>query len=434
MSRLVDCLYLLAGLLASPWLAYRVWTTGKYRRGLLSKLVGSAASFGGDAPRAWFHGVSVGEVILLEPVIRAFRQRRPGWHCVISTTTDTGYEEARRRFPDTPVFFWPFDFSWAVRRALRRVNPSLVVLAEGELWPNFLAAARARAVPVAVVNARMSPRSFRRYRALRPLARRLLAGVQLFLVQSAEYAGYLTRLGVEPGRVRVTGSVKYDGVTADAHNSRTEELRRVLAVRPGQMVWIAGSTQAPEEDIVLGIYSGLRTANPNLRLVLVPRQRERFEPVASLLARRGMPFVRRSELKNPADDPCAVVLVDTIGELGALWGLADLAFVGGSLDGRRGGQNMIEPAAYGVPVLFGPHVWNFRETADRLLTAEAAVQVADVQGLEKAVRVLLGDPAERRRLGEAARRFVTSQQGAAERTAQWLDQLVAGRIPAREAA
>jgi 3-deoxy-D-manno-octulosonic-acid transferase len=439
MSLLFDVGYFLALLLFSPWLVYKALTTGKYRRGLWPKLSGAAFLRHGDAPCAWFHGVSVGEVHLLRQVVAAFRRRHPDWQCAVSTTTDTGFDEARRHFPDLPVFCWPFDFSWAARRALRRVRPSLVILAEGEMWPNFLLAAERQGVPVAVINARMSPRSFGRYRRLGVLARRLLARVALFAAQTPDYAAHLRRLGAPVGRVHVTGSVKYDGTSADRGNPRTQELRRLLAVQEDDLIFIAGSTQAPEEEVALTIFRRLRADFPRLRLVLVPRQKDRFDEVAALLTRSGEAFVRRSALAACGFAPnakpqAAVVLVDTIGELGALWGLADVAFVGGSLDGKRGGQNMIEPAAYGAAVLFGPHVWNFRDAAARLTAAGGAVQVADAASLEAAVRRLLANAAERARLGSAARQFVKDQQGATERTLDLLDTLLTSRGETRTAA
>jgi 3-deoxy-D-manno-octulosonic-acid transferase len=424
MPYLLNLLYLLALLLLSPRLLYRALTTGKRIRGPWAKLSGQAFLRAGDAPCAWFHGVSVGEVHLLRQVIAAFCRRYPDWECVVSTTTETGFEEVRKRFPDLPVFFWPLDFTWAVRRALRRVRPGLVVLAEGELWPNFLAAARRLGVPVAVINARLSPRSFRRYRRLGPLTRRVFRRLDLCLVQTEEYAEHFRALGAAPERVHVTGSVKYDGACTERDNPRTQELRRLLNVGSADLVWVAGSTQAPEERIALDIYRRARTQHPNLRLILVPRQKDRFDEVAGLLRRSGLPFVRRSELTGPVEDRSAVVLVDTIGELGALWGLADVAFVGGSLDGQRGGQNMIEPAAYGAAVLFGPHTWNFRPDVARLLEAGAVVQVADAEELESAVGHLLGDAEERARLGAAGRRLVLQQLGATARTVELLERVL----------
>jgi 3-deoxy-D-manno-octulosonic-acid transferase len=431
MPYLLNVVYLLAVFLASPWLVYKAFTTGKYRRGMLRKFFGTALVRDGDEPCAWFHGVSVGEIHLLRQLVARFRERHPDWECVISTTTDTGFAEACRHFPDLHVFYWPLDLSWAVHRALCKVNPSLVVLAESELWPNFLLAAKHRGVPVAVVNARMSPRSLARYRRLAMLVRPLLDRIDRIAVQTEEYAAAFRALGASDDRLCVTGSVKYDGVVGDRYNARTQALGQLLGVRGGDLVWIAGSTQAPEEEIAVDIFRRLREVYPNLRLFLVPRQKERFDEVATLLRRSGVPFVRRSQIAPGATDHSVipsflhpVILVDTIGELGALWGLADVAFVGGSLDGRRGGQNMIEPAAYGAAVAFGPHVWNFRDTAERLVAAEAAIQVADAAELEAAARRLLGDAAERVRMGEAARQFVEQQQGATDRTVAVLEELL----------
>jgi 3-deoxy-D-manno-octulosonic-acid transferase len=438
MPYLLNVVYLLLGLMASPVLVYKVLTTGKYRRGMACKLTGRVKISSRHPvipsprqlrrpPVIWFHGVSVGEIHLLRQVVSAFRLRHPRWQCVISTTTDTGFDEACKHFADLDVTWWPLDFSWAVDRALRRVKPALVVLAEGELWPNFLLAARRRRVPVAVINARMSPGSFRHYRLLGRFGRRMLAPIGLVAAQTEDYAANYRALGMAPERVRVTGSVKYDGVVADRRNPRTLELGRLLGIAAGDRVWVCGSTQAPEETIAIGIFRRLKQAEPNLRLILVPRQRERFEEVAGLLRRAGQAFLRRSEISVPARSRSEVILVDTIGELSAVWGLADLAFVGGSLDGRRGGQNMIEPAAYGVPVLFGPHVWNFRAPAASLVAAGAALQVADATGLKDALRRLLADPVRRHGMGIAGQRFVQQQQGATEQTVRLLDELLADK-------
>jgi 3-deoxy-D-manno-octulosonic-acid transferase len=269
----------------------------------------------------------------------------------------------------------------------------------------------------------MSPRSFKRYRLVPLLARSWLRCVSMYAVQTESYASCYRALGVQPERIRVTGSVKYDGVIGDRANARTQDLKRLLGVGSNELIWVAGSTQSPEETIVLDIYRFLYRNYPSLRLIIVPRQKDRFEEVAAFLSRSGLPFVRRTQLTMPLQNREAIVLMDTIGELGALWGIADIAFVGGSLDGRRGGQNMIEPAAYGAAVVFGPHVWNFRDTVNRLLEAEAAVQIHDATELEKAMDRLIREPAERQRLGKAARQLVLSQQGATERTLDCLDEL-----------
>jgi 3-deoxy-D-manno-octulosonic-acid transferase len=360
----------------------------------------------------------------LRQVIATFRRCYPQVPCVISTTTDTGFDEACRCFPDLFVFYYPFDFSWAVRRSLRGVAPRLIVLAEAELWPNFLIAARQQGVPVVVINGRMSPRSLKRYQWVRPLSRWLFGHLDLLLMQTEHYARAMRLLGVRPDRVAVTGNIKFDGVVADRRNPRTDSLRDLLKVKADELIWIAGSTQAPEEEIILRIWQKLRTNYPNLRLLLVPRHKERFEELAQLLTQAGVDFVRRASCEDLGRP---VVLVDTLGELGALWGLADVAFVGGSLDGRRGGQNMIEPAAYGVAVVFGPYVWNFADTAARLIDAQAACQISDAGQLETVVRLLLEDNVERHHLGAAARDFVKRQQGATEKTIAMLAEILDAR-------
>jgi 3-deoxy-D-manno-octulosonic-acid transferase len=447
MPFLLDALYLLALAVLSPWLVWRAVATGRYRRDLRAKLLGRVHVPNPDGrPVAWFHGVSVGEVHLLGTLVAAFRRRHPDWLVVVSSTTDTGLDEARKRFADLPVIAYPFDFSWAVAAALDAVKPSLVVLAESELWPNFLAAAERRRVPVTVVNARMSPRSFARLRRLAAPARRLMfRHVAAFAVQSQDYADRLRQLGVDAARLTVTGSVKYDGATGD--RSRARELQRVLGLEkePGDsrqeagdkadglspapclqapLIWVAGSTHAPEESIVLDVFARLRSQFPHLRLILVPRHPDRFAEVAALVERSGLPFVRRSQITSPLPEMPAVVLLDTVGELGAAWGLADVGYTGGSLDGKRGGQSMIEPAGYGVPALFGPHVWNFRDAANRLVEAGGAVMVRDAAELGRELAKLLEDSGLRQRMGEAARKLVREQQGATVRTLDVLDQVL----------
>lgn len=422
MPYLLNLGYLAALLLLSPWLLYKACTTGKYRSGLREKFFGLVPQRDDVRPCVWFHGVSVGEILLLRKVVAAFRQRHPRYQVVISTTTDTGLAEARKHFADLLTFYWPLDFTWSVRRALRQIRPELIVLAESELWPNFLWAAKRAGAKTAIINGRMSPRSFRRYQKLQLLARPLFRQLDLCLMQTEEYAQHLRQLGAPA--VQATGSVKYDGAVTDRHNPRTRELRTLFGIGPEELVWIAGSTQAPEEEIALSIFQRLRLQWPHLRLILVPRQKDRFDEVAQLLQRSGVPFVRRSQLTQPPADSSAVILVDTIGELGAIWGLADIAFVGGSLDGKRGGQNMLEPAGYGAAVTFGPHVWNFKQDVARLLERQAAVQVQDAAGLEQQTQRLLRDAAWRQRLGQAAQQLVLSQQGAAERTITLLGQLL----------
>jgi 3-deoxy-D-manno-octulosonic-acid transferase len=316
-----------------PWLVYRSLRTGRYRQHLRDKLLGPEQPLTDcTRPVAWFHGVSVGEVHLLRQVVRAFRERHPDWQVVVSSTTDTGLAEAQKHFADLVVLPYPFDFSWACRRAIRAVSPRLIVLAESELWPNFLKAANRAGVPVVVVNGRMSPRTYRRNARAAGLARRLLFDrVTAFGMQSESYAGHLRALGVAIDRVHVTGNVKYDGVLLDRDNSKTRDLRNLLGLGPSDRVWVAGSTHDPEERIVLAAYGRLRRQFPALRLVLIPRAPERFDEVARLVKAAALPCVRRSQLPvNMTVPRDGVILIDTLGELGAVWGLATIGFTGGA--------------------------------------------------------------------------------------------------------
>ena len=424
---LLNLIYLAAASVLAPWLCWQAWVKKKSIRGLKEKWFGQvswrAVSDRNETPVVWFHGVSVGEIHLLRQVVAQFRSRFPDWQCVVSTTTATGHDEACKHFADLPVVFWPFDFTWAVQNALRTIQPRLIVLAEGEVWPNFLWAAKQQGVKLALINGRMSPRSARRFQRFRWFLSGVFAHLDWIGAQNDEYRQRYESLGAV--NVVTTGNVKYDGVSSNRHNARTQAMRSLLGISSDALVWVAGSTQDPEETFAIDIYRRANTKHSKLRLILVPRHPERFDEVARLLERSGLPFVRRSAIEaGTAIAQDAIILGDTMGELSALWGLADLAFVGGSLDGKRGGQNMIEPSAYGAAVLFGPHTWNFKQTVGELLSHDAAIQVQDALALEAAVLRLLDDQDERQRLGRAASAFVLSQQGATGRTLDALQSLM----------
>lgn len=424
---LLDFAYTVALLLGIPYLLVRSLRTGRYRNHIRDKLIGPGTPLTDNSrPVAWFHGVSVGEVHLLRQVVREFRERHPDWQLVVSATTDTGLAEARKHFPDLTVVPYPFDFSWAVRRALRAVNPRLIVLAESEMWPNFLRAANRAGIPVVLINGRMSPRSARRYARVAGLARRLVFDrVTAFAMQSERYAANLRDLGIPADRVRVAGNVKYDGVAADRNSPKTRDLGRLLGLSERDLVWVAGSTHDPEERIALDVYGRLRSRFPTLRLVIVPRAPERFDEVARMIESAGHLCVRRSRLADtPATPGDGVILIDTLGELGAAWGLAAVGFTGGSLNDKRGGQSMIEPAGLGVPVLFGPHTWNFKDAVAGLLEIGGAVSVDNELQLDRELERLLADPQARARIGAAGRAFVQAQQGATRRAVDIIDEVI----------
>lgn len=434
MPYLLNAVYLLVLTLATPWLLWKAIRTGKYGQGLAAKFLGRVPCRVGDGPCVWFHAVSVGEVNLLGPLLEELGQRRPEVECVISTTTRTGMQLARRKYPDRLVFYCPLDFTWAVMRAMRRIRPEVLVLAELELWPNLIRAARRRGARVAVVNGRLSESSFKGYCRLGPLAARVLAQVDLIAVQDDQYRQRFVALGAPTERVRMTGSMKYDGAQTDRNNPATARLRQLARLATNDIVLLAGSTQEPEERIVLEAFARLRKGWPRLKLILVPRHPERFDAVAAMLDASGLAWQRRSQLETEyATAETPVLLVDAVGELGAWWGAADVGFVGGSL-GNRGGQNMIEPAAYGVAVCFGPNTRNFRDVVQTMLAHDAAVVIADGNDLEAFVGRCLDDPKFAAGLADRARRLVAAQLGATARTAELLELLLVERAARRRAA
>ncbi len=429
MPCLLNLIY--AALLAacSPILLYRSIRTGRYRDGWAEKFLGRAPLRIGDRPCIWFHAVSVGEVLLLRPILRELARRRPGWEAVISTTTRTGLAVARTTYPDLVTFYAPLDFSWATRRAVARVRPTVLALVELELWPNLVLAAKEARARVAIVNGRLSLRSHRGYRKLRGPLGPTLRRLDAVAAQNVEYADRFVDLGVPRGRVRVTGSVKFDGLEVDRSNPRTLALRKALGLDPSEVVFVAGSTMEGEEEAALAAYRAARADHPRLRLVIVPRHAERFDRVASWLEGQGERVVRRSDPdRGPArgrrGEGPAVILVDSLGELSSVWGLADVAFVGGSLLPGRGGQNMMEPAAFGAALLFGTHTANFRSVVEQLLGCGGARQVRDAAGLARALRADLDDPESAAARGEAARALVLAQDGASGRTFAEIDRLV----------
>lgn len=424
MRYLFNLVYLVLMALAAPKLIYSAVAHGKYRRGWLEKLRGLVPPREGDEPCVWFHAVSVGEVNLLAPLVAEIARRQPRWRCVLSTTTATGFATAQKKYPRLTVFYCPLDFSWAVATAMRRIRPTCLVLAELELWPNLISAARRGGARVAVVNGRLSERSFNGYRRLRWLIARSLAQIDLIAVQNGEYAERFLRLGARSDTVKVTGSMKFDGAQTDRANAATQRLRRLAGIGEGDLVFLAGSTQEGEEEAALSAYRALAPEHPRLRLIVVPRHPERFEAVAARLARSGLDWQRRSRLEQEGVRSTArALLVDTIGELGAWWGTADIAFVGGSL-GTRGGQNMIEPAAYGAAVCFGPNTGNFRDIVEQMLAARAAHVVRDASDLTAFIDRCLTDRLFARKLGQNAQHLVATQLGATQRTCELLAPLM----------
>ncbi|MBK7877199.1 MAG: 3-deoxy-D-manno-octulosonic acid transferase [Planctomycetes bacterium] len=357
--------------------------------------------------RVLVHGVSVGEVKGAQALVRALRSAAPDIEVVISTTTETGLAVARKTYPDLQVVRFPLDPSWVVRRFLRRLAPVGVVLVELEIWPNFLRQSNRLGIPLAVVNGRITDRSYGRYRHFKNLLPQFNR-LTLFCVQDEDYARRFRELSADPERILITGNIKVDGLRTGRVDA-APELVRLLAGRPGQPFVVAGSTHEPEERWIV---EAVRAAAPDARLVIVPRHPERAKELVRTLAELGpAPQLLTALRAGEAPDPSRPALVDTIGELEQVYALADLVFIGGSLI-PHGGQNMLEPAAQGRPVVFGPHVHNFVQEVALLERAGACVRLAGREELAPALARLLAAPEERARMAQAGIAAVEAQKGA----------------------
>ena len=373
-----------------------------------------AERFGRFAPPAatggvWIHAVSVGEVQAIAPLVRHLLAAYPDLPLCLTTTTPTGSDRARRLF-DGELFhvYFPYDLPVAVNGFLDRVRPRLLVMVETEVWPNLLAACERRGIQTLLANGRLSERSARGYARLGRFARQTFGRISAAAAQAPADAERLIALGVPPQRVRVTGSIKFDVRLPASVQEQTQVLRRGWGGhRP---VWVAASTHEGEDEQILDAHAVVLKRVADALLVLVPRHPERFERVAGLCRRRGFTLARRS-LGEAGGAPVEVLLGDTMGELPVFLGAADAAFIGGSLV-PTGGHNMLEASAQGVPVVFGPHVFNFAAVSQLLLAQGGAVQVPDAAALARVIADWLGDAAGRSRVGQAGRRVVEENRGA----------------------
>lgn len=365
-----------------------------------------------ERPTAWVHAVSVGETITALPLIEGIRRLAPELPPVVTTVTDTGAHVVSERLGDQATHrFFPLDFPGAVRRTLDAIKPKFLVCMETEIWPNTFRALAQRGVPVMIANGRVSDRSFRRYRLVRPLLRGVLDHVTVFAMRSEEDAQRMIALGARPERVFVTGNIKHEPLP---EAGGVELWQRLLGLGREQRVWIAGSTHRGEEVAVLDAHAIACRQCPDLVLVLAPRHPERVAEVAALVTARGWPAVKRSELPRERQRG-AVIVLDTVGELAPLYGIADIVFVGGSLV-AAGGHNMLEPAQRRKPVLFGPYTTNFREAAALLVDGGGAVVVRDAAALAAELTRLLADSALRGKIGGLAQEAVAGRHGAVKAT------------------
>jgi len=407
-----DLLYLTGLIMGGPLFVYRAIMGKKYRAGLGQKL--------GFVPRrpdakkcVWLHAVSVGEIIAARTLVNAIQSELDDVEVLITTTTNTGNGVARRNHPDLPVHYFPIDFSFVVRRVLQRFNPSLIVLMELELWPNFLTEADRQGIPVVLVNGRISAKSYWVYKRSWPFLARALKVMDGFSVQTPTYARRLRKLGIPTEKILVTGNMKYDAVIRTVPESPVAE-RAALGIGSEELVFTAGSTHSGEEGAAFGAWRAAeQAAGGPVRLVVVPRAPERVKEVIRLLKGKGVEPVRKSEIQGPLA-PGQVVVGDTMGEMMKIYSASDIVFVGGSLI-PHGGQNMLEPAACGKAVLWGSSTENFTEAVGVLMTAGGGIRVRDADELAQQVSALACDAKERERLGRAAKAALHNKLGATEK-------------------
>lgn len=431
MFLLYSLLFTCGLLLAAPYYLWRL-------RGNILSAAGWGERFG-SLPEAfqqtepgavWIHAVSVGETLAVVGLIRELQQRYPGRKIFVSHVTPAGRQAGQRRLPGVAgQFFLPLDWKWSVSRALDRIRPGLLVIAETELWPNLLRAARERGARVVLVNGRVSDRSFRRYRLVRGFMRRVLGGVDRVCAQTDLDGERFRSLGAAPERVVVAGNLKFDFDPPHLGDFPVL-LRKGLEAAGCQPIVVAASTMPSEEALLLPAWAEIQGRYPQALLILAPRHPARFAEVATLLRGRGVEFVARTNLQADPHEiasqlaTAGILLLDTIGELAAIFELADVVFMGGSLV-PTGGHNLLEPAFWAKPIIFGPHMDNFRDMARLFLESGAGIQVADAERLRAAALELLDDPSRAKKLGAAARAVLDRERGATERVIEqfkeWLD-------------
>jgi 3-deoxy-D-manno-octulosonic-acid transferase len=436
MGYVLDLLYLFVGLAYSPVIVYRAIRYGRYRTGWAQRF-GRISRRNPGKKCIWLHAVSVGEVNAAKTIIKELETRFRDYEIVISATTDTGFACANNLFnQDHQVFYFPFDFSWVMHRAFRRIRPAICLLMELEVWPNFVGTAKKLNIPVVVVNGRISDKSFPKYKRAKPLVRHIFRKVNLVLAQTDQYAQRFREIGA--GNVIVTSSLKYDTAQVADKVEGADALAEQLNM-DGERLWVAGGTGPGEEEILLDVYRNLMQQDEfdNLHLVIVPRKPERFDEVAELIKQSGFKLVRYSRIKNQAAGNVSienqasgiepVILGDTMGDLRKFYSLASVIFVGRSLV-PMGGSDMMEAAALGKCTIFGPYTFNFRQTVEALLAGHGAIEVKDGAELLITIKKCLSEPEYARTIGQAGQAVIRQNQGATARTIEALSRMLSSTV------
>ncbi|MEK7309277.1 MAG: 3-deoxy-D-manno-octulosonic acid transferase [Planctomycetota bacterium] len=426
---IVDFVYLIYIILTSPYYLFKFATSHYHRQGLPQRF-GFIKKRENNKKCIWLHGASVGEINASEILIERLSKLYPACELVISTTTPSAQKLVKKKYPEIMSFFFPIDLSIIIRSVLNRIKPSLIILIEQELWLNLIRLSDSMNIPVILLNGRMTKHSTRKYRLIKPLIKRIWNKVSYFCVQNEEYLERFKHLGIHSSKLRITGNMKYDLLNTAPVKAQGDSYKNIFGIKDGDLVIIAGSTHPPEEEIIIDAYSELKNkfttegspVGANLRLIIAPRHPFRFDDVDKIIKAKGFEVVRRS---NPpaAINKSAIVLLDTLGELNKVYEIADIVFVGGSLV-RHGGQSILEPAAAGKAMIFGPDMSNFQDISDQLIKEGAAISVPDKSGLHQTFLSLIAEPARRNQIGAKAKDIISRYQGATAQNMEFIRKLV----------
>ena len=444
MRFVLDLLYIIAGLLYSPVVIYRAVRHNRYRTGWGQRF-GKISRVNPEKKCIWIHSVSVGEVNAAKTIVKELQEKFGDYDIVISTTTDTGQARANTLFGNRyKVIYFPYDFSWVMRKAFKNINPAICLLMELEVWPNFVNTAQRQNVPVVIVNGRISDKSFSRYSKIKPVVKNVFAKIDLVLAQTNEYADRFRQIGVPKENVFVTGSLKYDTAQISDKVEGADLLAEQLnqagwamhanskdGVLSTSYIWVAGATGPGEEEIILDVFKQLTQNKADLQLVIVPRKPERFDEVAQLITNAGYECLRYSVIKQTSKKESratsherrTVLLGDTMGDLRKFYSLATIIFVGRSLV-LMGGSDMMEATALGKCTMFGPYAFNFKQTVDALLENEGAILIKDKQELLEAIQKCLNDPPYAQKIAQNGQQVIKNNQGATQKTLEKISSLL----------
>src|SRR3989304_409309 len=417
-------------ILILPWWLLNL-ARGKYRRGFWQRTGFYPDEIKGQSP-IWIHAVSVGEVIASSSLIKSLRKEYPDIKIILSTVTDTGQQIAKGKIKEADyIIYFPFDFSWSVKRALNTINPIICIIMETELWPNFLREANKKAIPVAVINGRISERSFKRYGMISLFMKNVLESVKLFSMQTEDDAKRIIALGADKRNVSVSGNVKYDNEFKGIEEKKIKENKNPLRIDNSDRIFIGGSTHPGEEETVVRLYSHILKDHPDFRLVIAPRHIDRVGDVEKIVKKMGLDTFRKTALMQKAkcrmQNAKPVIILDTIGELGFMYSIADIVFCGGSLI-PHGGQNILEPAFYKKPVIFGKYMMNFQEIAKEMILSGGGIQVNNEEDLIREVGGLLNNKKKMIEIGEKGDQVIMKNRGALQKNLELIGEIISHRF------